>query len=72
MTTITYRTTGSGDSRPASGTRVLAQFSAYAQRLSDRWQQWRMEREIEAMPFDMRKDFGWPAADIDAKAKRMQ
>lgn len=65
MTTITYRHTGARHGAIASGTRVFEQVSSYAHRVANHWRQWRMERAIEAMPYDMRKDFGWPAADMD-------
>jgi hypothetical protein len=68
MTTITYRE--GGKSRPSffsGGT--LSKLSAYTGTLSDRWSKWQAAREIEAMPLDMRKDFGWPAADIAKDAK---
>ncbi|MGO4438172.1 hypothetical protein [Rhizobium sp. RAF56] len=71
MTTITYRHTGERHGAIASGSRVLGQVSSYAHRLADHWRQWRMERAIEAMPFDMRKDFGWPSADIEDERTRL-
>jgi hypothetical protein len=64
MTTITYR--DSGNKRPsffATGG-ALSQFAVYSGALAERWSKWQAAREIEAMPLDMRKDFGWPAADI--------
>jgi hypothetical protein len=27
-----------------------------------RWRRWRTEREIEAMPYEIRKDIGWPVS----------
>jgi hypothetical protein len=33
-------------------------------RARDGWRRWQTERAIEAMPADMRKDFGWPTSDI--------
>jgi hypothetical protein len=33
------------------------------------WHQWQTAREIESMPFDIRKDIGWPSAD-DADEER--
>jgi len=65
MTTITYRHTGGRHGAIASGTGVFGQVSTYARRIANQWRRWRMERAIEAMPFDMRKDFGWPSADME-------
>ena len=62
MTTITYRETAKRHSLPSSVTAFS--FSGLSARLADRWTKWQTERELEAMPLDMRKDFGWPAADI--------
>jgi hypothetical protein len=71
MTTIIYRNGGRSQSLH-SGNGIFAQISAYADRLAGKWEQWRNEREIESMPFDMRKDFGWPATDIGNRRKGMQ
>ncbi|MBO9098780.1 MULTISPECIES: hypothetical protein [Rhizobium] len=69
MTTISYRRPSHG--RPSfilfSGT--LSRLSAYVLSLADRWSEHQAARQIEAMPFDMRKDFGWPAADISSDRK---
>jgi hypothetical protein len=64
MTTITY--INSGKRRPSfvSAGNALSQFASYTGALVDRWSERQAAREIEAMPLDMRKDFGWPAADI--------
>lgn len=72
MTSITYRHTGREQSSLRSGHGILAQISGLATKLADQWQQARNAREIESMSFDMRKDFGWPATDIDADRKDMQ
>jgi len=69
MTTITYRP--DSKRRPsffATGG-ALSQLSAYVAALANRWSKSQAAREIEAMPFDMRKDFGWPAADIEEDRK---
>jgi len=63
MTMITYRDTSKRPSLPSSITGGFS-LSALTARLSDRWSKWQAAREFEAMPLDMRKDFGWPAADI--------
>lgn len=31
-------------------------------RTVSKWRRWRTEREIEAMPYEIRKDIGWPDA----------
>lgn len=62
MTIITYRDQDKRPSLPSSLTGFS--FSSFSARLADRWTQWQAARELEAMPLDMRKDFGWPAADI--------
>ncbi len=72
MTTITYRNTGKERLPLHSGGSVFAQFSAQTRRLADWWQRRQNIREIESMPFDMRKDFGWPATDTSGRRKRMQ
>lgn len=63
MTMITYRDTPKKPSLPSLLSGSLS-FSTFTARLSDRWSKWQAAREFEAMPLDMRKDFGWPAADI--------
>lgn len=64
MTTISYRSTT--HRRPSFFTfgTSLSRLSTWATSLTDRWSKQQAARQIEAMPFDMRKDFGWPAADI--------
>ena len=64
MTTITYRQ--SSKRRPLffAGGSALSHLSIYLATLADSWSKWQAARAIEAMPVDMRKDFGWPAADI--------
>ena len=64
MTTITYRY--SSRSRPSffAVGGALSRLSAAIVAYSERWSRWQAARQIEAMPLDMRKDFGWPAADI--------
>lgn len=66
MTLAAFDTTG----RPASRRHVTISgvfrpLSAAAGRMN-RWHRRRLdERAIEAMPFDLRKDLGWPAAPDD-------
>jgi len=43
--------------------------SAYSLKLAERLEQWQAAREIESMSIDMRKDLGWPAADITRDSK---
>lgn len=64
MTTVTYRPNST--TRPsffATGG-ALSRVSSYLAARAERVSKWQAAREIEAMPADMRKDFGWPAADI--------
>ena len=63
MTTINYR---SSKNRPAffAAGGTLYQLAAAIVTYSEAWSRRQAARHIEAMPFDMRKDFGWPAADI--------
>lgn len=72
MTTITYRDTGRVRSSRPSSSGVFAQFSALARKLAAWRRQRQTAREIESMPLDMRKDFGWPATDISERRKGMQ
>ncbi len=72
MTTITYRQTGREQSSLRSGRGIVAQISAYTTKFTNHWKQLRDAREIEFMPSDMRKDFGWPATDIGDRRKEMQ
>ena len=67
MTTITYREQGKSASSSYSGSGFS--LSSFTTRLADRWSKWQEAREFEAMPLDMRKDFGWPAADITENRK---
>jgi hypothetical protein len=46
-------------SREAPSRSHNALFRAF-HRTVDRWRRWRTEREIEAMPYEIRKDIGWP------------
>jgi hypothetical protein len=66
MTTLTYRVGGktltSSDSR--------FDLAHYARKLVLAWTRWQTAREIEAMPFDIRKDIGWPSTD-DSKHRTM-
>ena len=64
MTTISYRTTS--HRRPSFFTfgTTISRLTTWANAIADRWSKQQAARQIEAMPFDMRKDFGWPAADI--------
>lgn len=66
MTTITYR---GGKSLTPTETHSV---TAYLQKLSRAWTRWQTAREIESMPFDIRKDIGWPSADANAERKDMQ
>ncbi|MBO9194560.1 MULTISPECIES: hypothetical protein [unclassified Rhizobium] len=58
MTTITFR-----DNKLPHVAHHDHSLSAYARKVARAWHQWQAAREIEAMPIDMRKDFGWPSAD---------
>lgn len=69
MTSIASAFSGlSGSSRAAP----LGRVARITRRLQDAWTRNRTERALEGLPFDMRKDIGWPASDIDApKGKRL-
>lgn len=61
-------------SGPAGSSRAapLGRVARLTRRLQDAWTRSRTERALEGLPFDMRKDIGWPTSDIDAgKAKRL-
>jgi hypothetical protein len=64
MTTITYRQTAKGHGSSSFGIELFTSLSAYSLKLAERLEQWQAAREIESMSIDMRKDLGWPAADI--------
>ncbi|MBX4975232.1 hypothetical protein HJB51_28595 [Rhizobium lentis] len=66
MTTLTYR--GSGKTLTSGAGRF--HLADYAHKLVLAWTRWRTAREIEAMPFDIRKDIGWPSTD-DSKHRTM-
>ncbi|MBB2752449.1 UNVERIFIED_ORG: hypothetical protein GGI57_003152 [Rhizobium aethiopicum] len=59
MTTLTYR----GGGKPFTSGAGRFDLANYANRLVLAWTRWRTAREIEAMPFDIRKDIGWPSTD---------
>ena len=42
----------------------IAYLGRAARRLRVSWTRWQAARELEAMPFDVRKDVGWPASDV--------
>ncbi|PZM12852.1 hypothetical protein [Rhizobium tubonense] len=64
MTSITYRTTEKSHYSPSFGIGLFTALSTYSLKLAERLEQWQAARAIESMPIDMRKDLGWPAADI--------
>jgi hypothetical protein len=64
MTTIAYRDAPKRHQSPSFSTGLFTSASTYVRKLSERVKQWQAEREIESMPIDLRKDLGWPAADI--------
>ncbi|TAV11619.1 hypothetical protein ELI37_14575 [Rhizobium leguminosarum] len=66
MTTLTYR--GGGKSLTSGQGRF--DLAHYARKLTLAWTRWQTAREIEAMPFDIRKDIGWPSTD-DTKHRTM-
>jgi hypothetical protein len=66
MTTISYR-----DSKPSSSGDLHLSVSGYARKIVHAWHQWQAAREIESLPFDMRKDIGWPSADDADERKAM-
>ncbi|TDW31962.1 hypothetical protein EV128_108290 [Rhizobium azibense] len=64
MTTIGYR-----DAKSSSSDAHF-DVASLARRLAHSWHQWQNAREIESMPFDIRKDIGWPSAD-DADERKV-
>ena len=64
MTTITYKDSGKRHGSSSFGIELFTSLSSYSLKLAERLEQWHAEREIESMSIDMRKDLGWPAADI--------
>ncbi|HCL67463.1 MAG TPA: hypothetical protein DIC56_22035 [Rhizobium sp.] len=71
MTLATFDTTDSRVSRRhVTISEVFRPLSAAAGRVN-RWHRRRLdERAMEAMPFDLRKDLGWPAApDGEARGR---
>jgi hypothetical protein len=65
MTTITYR-----DGKRLSSSESLS-VAGYVDKLARAFRRWQTAREIESMPFDIRKDIGWPSADANAERKDM-
>jgi len=59
MTTLTYR----GNGRTLSSSEGHFNVVNYARNLLRAWKRRQTAREIEAMPFDIRKDIGWPSTD---------
>jgi len=49
--------------RRVSGTETLSSFRRLAGRVADAWRHHREELELENLPFDLRKDIGFPATD---------
>jgi hypothetical protein len=64
MTTITYRQTAKRYGSSSFGIGLFTSLATYSLKLAERLEQWQAAREIESMSIDMRKDLGWPAADI--------
>lgn len=54
MTASRFRTASAA--RPSTFEYIGASFS----RLRCKWTRWQAEREIAALPYDVRKDIGWP------------
>lgn len=53
-----------GPSLPASG--YTASLRRFAGRLADAWRHHREELELESLPYDLRKDIGFPSTDEGA------
>ncbi len=66
MTTSTYR-----DGKGPSASDSYFHVTSLARRLARSWHKWQTAREIESMPFDIRKDVGWPSADNSDERKVM-
>ncbi|GAA3112437.1 hypothetical protein GCM10010520_65850 [Rhizobium viscosum] len=65
MTSMTYRDGGKSVSSHSSHSSI----GSYADKLVRAWRRWQTERQIESMPFDIRKDIGWPSADETGKRR---
>ena len=65
MTTITYR-----DSK-SSSSEMHFDVGSLLKRAAHSWHQWQAAREIESMPFDIRKDVGYPSAEAADERKAM-
>ena len=64
MTTITYR-----DGKSSSD--LHFDLGSLFRKAAHSWHQWQAAREIESMPFDIRKDVGYPSADAADEHKVM-
>lgn len=72
MTTIHYIGAGKGHGSLIPTQITSTHLFDFARKLARRWHRWQTEREIESMPFEIRKDIGWPAAYEDDVRRTMQ
>ncbi|MBB3975183.1 hypothetical protein GGQ64_000359 [Rhizobium azooxidifex] len=61
---------GGSSARRVSGGETRSPFRRFAGRLADAWRHHRDEIELENLPFDLRKDIGFPANDEIATLTR--
>ncbi|MEZ2127198.1 MULTISPECIES: hypothetical protein [unclassified Sinorhizobium] len=72
MTTIHYISTGKGPASLVPTQSSSTHVFDFARKLARRWHRWQTQREIESMPFEIRKDIGWPTAYEDEARRTMQ
>jgi hypothetical protein len=53
--------------RPLANGGYSTSLRRFAGRLANAWRHHRDELELESLPFDLRKDIGYPSADEDAE-----
>lgn len=73
MATLSFHHTGSTSSWTLpSAYHPFRPAGRLAARLIAQWRRWQTEREVEALPFDLRKDIGWPTPDTNRITKQKQ
>ena len=63
MATRNAHHTGSSSGSLPQTTSFLWPAGRLASRVATRWHRWRTQRMLEDLPFDIRKDIGWPTSD---------
>lgn len=67
MTSLSYIHSASGGHH-FRDSRAISSWLGLAGRIVGAWRHHRDELELESLPFDIRKDIGFPSADEDAEA----